>query len=563
MFTDHRALVYLYHMQDTSNMLTRWAIALQNFDFTVKHQNDRELFASAVSVFPLIDPEALVKLQKEEFGEYFIFWSSSTDSTVAVPAGETPHSLSQFFLQEDALFRSYLPGYLRKRSSFRDQLVVPSGLRKLVLKECHDSPASGGHLAFKATFDKIRDRYWWPTLGTDVQTHCRQCVACQHRKTSHRPPKLPVGHRPITRPFQCVAIVLVEYKAYKQGFHYVLSCIDHLTRFLILVPLKDKSMTTVARALVDRVSAVFPPPETVHSDQGPEFENELVRELQSVFGFKKTRTLPYRPQGNSVLERVHSTMHNMLATLANASGDNWVELLPFVQLAHNTAYSKTLHETPHFLMFGRRATLPIDVILGVPNNSASQSRQDYSRRTVENLQFAYKIARRNLQERTEKQAKSNAKLTFPSFQPGDRVLVHRPYTEADGPNPKLISPWRGPFVVRSRLSPVIYRVSRGEQPNETSVHLARIKPYFAPSAGTVRESDTIDDLFLGIKIPLPDFENITSQVRIGNLIVDAIGKHKRAPGKPSLTNFQSLFMFRGHPPRQGAWCHGNTVPQCL
>ena len=105
------------------------------------------------------------------------------------------------------------------------------------------------------------------------------------------------------------------------------------------------------------------------------------------------------------------------------------------------------------------------------------------------------------------------------------MLVHRPYTEADGPNPKLISPWRGPFVVRSRLSPVIYRVSRGEQPKETSVHLARIKPYFAASAETARESDTLDDLFLGIKIPLPDFENITSQVRIGNLIVDAIRKH--------------------------------------
>ena len=45
-------------------------------------------------------------------------------------------------------------------------------------------------------------------------------------------------------------------------------------------------MTTVARALVDRVFAVSSPPETVHSDQGPELENELVRELQSVFGFK-------------------------------------------------------------------------------------------------------------------------------------------------------------------------------------------------------------------------------------------------------------------------------------
>ena len=35
--TDHQALTYLYYMQDTSNRLTRWAIALQNFDFTVKH----------------------------------------------------------------------------------------------------------------------------------------------------------------------------------------------------------------------------------------------------------------------------------------------------------------------------------------------------------------------------------------------------------------------------------------------------------------------------------------------------------------------------------------------
>ena len=135
-------------------------------------------------------------------------------------------------------------------------------------------------------------------------------------------------------------------------------------------------------------------------------------------------------------------MHNILATLANASGDNWVELLPFVLLARNsTAYNKTLIETPYFLMFDRRSTLPVDVIVGVPSNSASQSHQDYSRRTVENLELAYEIARRNLEERTENQARSNANLTFASFQYGDKMLsMHRPYTEADGPNSKLVSP---------------------------------------------------------------------------------------------------------------------------
>ena len=35
--TDHQALTYLYHMQDTSNRLTLWANCLQSYDFTVKH----------------------------------------------------------------------------------------------------------------------------------------------------------------------------------------------------------------------------------------------------------------------------------------------------------------------------------------------------------------------------------------------------------------------------------------------------------------------------------------------------------------------------------------------
>ena len=90
---------------------------------------------------------------------------------------------------------------------------------------------------------------------------------------------------------------------------------------------------------------------------------------------------------------------------------------------------------------------------------------------------------------------------FPSYQPGDQVLVHRPYSEADGHKPKLISPLRGPFVVRSRLSPVIYRVSTGNQPEETSAHLARIKPHHAPSVSSTSDFDSLDDLFLGIKIP--------------------------------------------------------------
>lgn len=127
------------------------------------------------------------------------------------------------------------------------------------------------------------------------------------------PPQLPVGRRPITPSFQCVAVDLVEYKFISDGDWYILSVIDHLTRFVILIAIRNRGHNTIVGNLTERVCSVFGPPETLHSDQGLEFENQLVKELQNVIGHKKTRTTPYRPQGNSVLERVHSMAHNMVA----------------------------------------------------------------------------------------------------------------------------------------------------------------------------------------------------------------------------------------------------------
>ena len=104
-----------------------------------------------------------------------------------------------------------------------------------------------------------------------------------------------------------------------------------------------------------------------------------------------------------------------------------------------------------------------------------KNQPDYSKQTVENLQLAYELACRNLRERADKQAVVNETLSFPSFKTGEQVLIHRPYNEADGPNPKLISHWRGPYTVRAQKSPVIYRVTKDGNPSEITVHLGRMK----------------------------------------------------------------------------------------
>ena len=133
----------------------------------------------------------------------------------------------------------------------------------------------------------------------DIQFCCISCDACQRRETPHRRPPLPTRRVPVDRPFQRVAIDLVEYTPYtvSQGCMYVLPVIDHLTRLVILAAIANKEVTTLARTLVDRVVSVFGVPELLHSDMGKEFENQLVQELQTVFDCKKTHTTPYRPQG--------------------------------------------------------------------------------------------------------------------------------------------------------------------------------------------------------------------------------------------------------------------------
>ena len=70
-----------------------------------------------------------------------------------------------------------------------------------------------------------------------------------------------------------------------EGNRFILSVIDHLTRFVVLIAIPNKEATTVARKLVERVFSIFGPPETLHSDQGNEFENVLIKELQSIFGY--------------------------------------------------------------------------------------------------------------------------------------------------------------------------------------------------------------------------------------------------------------------------------------
>ena len=194
----------------------------------------------------------------------------------------------------------------------------------------------------------------------------------------------------------------------------------------MFVTLPDKKEQTIAKALVERVFDIFGPPETLHSDQGPEFENKVVKQLQDVFVTRKFKRRPIVRKATRCRSVCIRPYMPCFRCVANIAQKNWAEVLPFIQLAHNTSFSSTMHQTPFFLMFGRQARLAIYIIFGIPHVGRSTTTEENAHSTRENLQIAFELARRNLPERFDKQNANNSKLPpIQEFTPGQKVLVYK------------------------------------------------------------------------------------------------------------------------------------------
>ena len=204
----------------------------------------------------------------------------------------------------------------------------------------------------------------------------------------------------------------------------------------MLVALPDKKEQTITKYFVERVFCIFGPLDTLHFDQGPEFENKVVKQLQDIFVTRKPKRRPIVRKAT----RCRSVcIRPMLSMYSNIAQNIWAKVLPFTQLAHNTCFSSTIHETPFFLIFGRQAQLPINIIFGIPHVGRSTTTEEFAHSTRENLQIAFELAPRNLSERRNKQKANNSKFPpIPDFTPGQKVLVYKLHQSTGGPNPKLI-----------------------------------------------------------------------------------------------------------------------------
>ena len=167
-------------------------------------------------------------------------------------------------------------------------------------------------------------------------------------------------------------------------------------------------------------------PEQLHSNQGRQFESNLMKEICDILKIKKTRTSAYHPQCDGLVERFNRTLLRMLSTTTKDHLFNWENQICKVCMAYNTSVHASTGYTPFFLIFGRQARLPIDLMYGTRENN-ELSTSDYATQLKKCLDKAYRRAREKLHtsHRCQKEC-YDKRIHGKPFKEGDLVWLHSP-----------------------------------------------------------------------------------------------------------------------------------------
>ncbi|GLV33385.1 uncharacterized protein CBL_20131 [Carabus blaptoides fortunei] len=101
------------------------------------------------------------------------------------------------------------------------RVIVPRALVNDILRIYHGNAALGAHLGVNRTLVKLRDRYYWPNMQSDVERWCRDCEDCCRRKAPTVTPRTPLltdsSSRPLERKSWDVELphVMMAYRASK------------------------------------------------------------------------------------------------------------------------------------------------------------------------------------------------------------------------------------------------------------------------------------------------------------------------------------------------------------
>ncbi|UYV75641.1 hypothetical protein LAZ67_13000826, partial [Cordylochernes scorpioides] len=464
--TDHHALCWLSNLKDPTGRLARWALKLQEYNVTVVYKSGRKhQDADCLSRNPL-------QLESEEAYNDEDDDIPSITALTCFEAEQRKDPKINELIDETEIFGAESKGYeMLKGTLYKKNfdplgnqhlLVIPKHLRLELLKSLHDAPTAG-HLGFSKTYERAKNKYFWPGLLRDIRKYVAHCKECQRKKQStQKPPGLLKAIPPASSPFQRVGMDLLgRFPKSDTGNKWIIVCTDYLTRFAVTKALPTGEAKEAAKFLMEDVVLKHGAPREIITDRGRVFQSKLIAELTNQCSSIHRFTTAYHPQTNGLTERLNKTLANMIAMYVSVEQKDWDVILPYVTFAYNTAKQDTTGFTPFKLIHGREAETTVDTLFPNPHEDLQE---DYSQKIASRVEETRQLARLETLKAQEKdKARYDSKHEAMDYNVGDLVWIFIPIRKV-GLSEKLMKRYFGPYRVTRKLSDVTFEVEPVDQP---------------------------------------------------------------------------------------------------
>ena len=454
-YTDHAAVTELFKGRNLHGKLARWFLTVQEYQPTFKHLPGRaNVVADALSrnvpVGMVMEDSStpvtknftihdLANAQRQHDVWKKVIYALESGDETNLP--NLPIPFSQFFVSQDGVLCRYWP----QKTDPIPQFVIPESYIPRVLELVHDMVIAG-HPGKERTLSAARKSYFWPTMRKDIDAYVTGCVNCAQHKGS-LPKTAPIlEYPPPERPWDVVGIDILQLPASHQGSKYLMVCVDHFSRYIVLAPLQNKTASAVAHALIGKLICPYSAPRVLLSDNGAEFRNSLLAEICKQFSIYKTFTVTYHPASNGLVERANRKVLEVLRPAVSGLLENWEDWLPQVAASINGSPCESTGQTPHFIVFGMEKRLPYD-LLSSPQNPVYNV-DDYAKQQLRVFSNIHQQVQNRLRESKAAMSSQQHRRSSPvTLKVGDTVMMKVPER-----NSKLSPNFVGPRLVVREVS---------------------------------------------------------------------------------------------------------------
>ncbi|XP_062557465.1 uncharacterized protein K02A2.6-like [Armigeres subalbatus] len=232
-----------------------------------------------------------------------------------------------------------------------DRIILPKALRIKAITSAHS-----GHIGEVAMKRIMRDFFWWPRMGNEIEKFIKSCETCV--LLSRRNPPVPLSSREMPQgPWEIIQIDFLMVPGFGTG--EFLMIVDTYSRFLVVIEMHRTNADATNAALQDTFKR-WGLPLIIQSDNGPPFQSSAFCNHWQEKGVRVRKSVPLSPQSNGLVERQNQSIIKTLSA-AKIEGKSWRNALENFVHNHNTLIPHSrLKVTPFELLVGwkYRGTFP-------------------------------------------------------------------------------------------------------------------------------------------------------------------------------------------------------------